>query len=99
MKTKTIIYQGYKCAYTMCKRERTIKYLESKLKAFVLVCFALIIGACVRANYADNLECSKSWKVYCAKYNVDANNPSTSQVDYYLDAYVGTIEEEVDLGL
>lgn len=35
-----------------------------------------------------------SWEVYCAKYGVDAENPTSEEETYYMDCYAGTTEEE-----
>lgn len=38
-----------------------------------------------------------SWEVYCAKYGVDAENPTSEEETYYMDCYAGTTEEEEDM--
>lgn len=40
---------------------------------------------------------SSSWETYCEKYNVDSVNPTPDQENYYLDCYVGSVEEEEDM--
>lgn len=42
-------------------------------------------------------EVEKSWEIYCLKYDVDQENPSEKEYNFYLDCYSGSCEEENDL--
>lgn len=35
-----------------------------------------------------------SWVAYCQAYNVNPESPTTEQSDFYLDCWVGSVEEE-----
>ena len=66
-----------------------------KLKRFAwILVTCMLVCACTQHE-----ECVDTWDIYCAKYAVDPNNPSEKQVNYYLDAYVGSVEEENDLSI
>ncbi len=38
-----------------------------------------------------------SWRIYCWKYNVDPEHPTSEQENSYLDWYMGSYEESSDL--
>jgi hypothetical protein len=38
-----------------------------------------------------------SWEVYCSKYGIDENNPTSEEEIYFLDCYAGSTEEEEDM--
>lgn len=58
--------------------------------AILMVMFCINLNATIKHN-------SPSWKIYCEKYNVNPEEPTTAQVNTYLDCYVGSVEEEEDL--
>ena len=43
--------------------------------------------------------CDASWEAYCVAYNVNPSAPTEEQEDYFLDAWVGSVEEEKAMGL
>lgn len=49
------------------------------------------------AGCARNEPYSASWSAYCDRYGVDKDNPTTEQYNTWLDAYVGSTEEEADM--
>ena len=64
-------------------------------KVFVGVFF---LGALFSCNVNKNVEISNiSWETYCDKYGVDVDTPTEEEENYYLDCYVGSVEEENDL--
>ena len=68
-----------------CDGVTIIKY------AVFMLCLAVLCGC-------ENDKCtSDSWSVYCQKYGVDPSNPTEAQENFYLDCYVGSVEEEQDL--
>ena len=72
-----------------CKSGK-LKFAAPKIIAVIMLC--IMFCSC-----ATKSEHSASWMAYCAKYNVNADTPSISQENYYLDCYVGSAEEEYDL--
>lgn len=75
----------------------------NKIMNFVLV--ALVLGnmyawsCAIIAEQEKSLQVEEptSWEVYCAKYGVDENNPTSEEENYFLDCYAGTTEEEEDM--
>lgn len=67
-----------------CNGMKIIKYIQFML---IMVCLFSCKG----------MEYSASWCKYCEKYNVSVDNPTEEQENYYLDCYVGSVEEESDL--
>lgn len=55
------------------------------------------IAALVAIGWADAPEYSESWRAYCESYDINLNNPTNEQLNYYLDVYAGSVEEEADL--
>lgn len=68
-----------------CSGMNIIKY------AVFMLCLA------VMCNYGNDKRASDSWSVYCKKYNVNPNATTVAQEIFYLDCYVGSVEEEQDL--
>ena len=70
-----------------------------------IVLVALVLGNIYAWSCAIIAELEKpieveeptSWEVYCAKYGVDENNPTSEQETYYMDCYAGSTEEEEEL--
>lgn len=71
-----------------------------------LVLTALVLGNMYAWSCAIIAELEKplpeveeptSWEVYCAKYGVDEQNPTSEQETYYMDCYAGSVEEEEDM--
>lgn len=81
------------------QRKRIVKRVEkvlscSGMKIIQYALFVLVLAClfgCKDANY------SESWRKYCEKYDVSVDNPTEKQENYYLDCYVGSVEEENDL--
>ena len=88
-------FKGQNYVRVVSCNAKKLRFFAPKVCAILFA--TLMCVACASTKESD--EYADSWKVYCAKYNVDVDNPSVSQEDYYLDCYVGTIEEEADLGL
>lgn len=79
--------------------KRANKILNIVLTALVL-CSAYTWSCAVIAHLEQPLpevEEPTSWEVYCAKYGVDENNPTSEEESYYMDCYAGTTEEEEDM--
>lgn len=75
--------------------KRANKILNIVLTALVL-CSAYVWSCAIIAELEKPTEVD-SWGVYCAKYGVDENNPTSEEETYYMDCYAGTTEEEEDL--
>lgn len=71
-----------------CVNGRIVRY------SFVALC-AIILGSCGSSQQSE--EQGSSWYTYCQKYHVDPANPTDEQENYYLDCYVGSVEEEYDM--
>lgn len=78
--------------------KRANKILNIVLTALVL-CSAYVWSCAIIAHLEQPAEVEEptSWEVYCAKYGVDENNPTSEEETYFLDCYVGTTEEEEDM--
>ena len=48
------------------------------------------------ANYYHNQAdaSAASWAAFCEAYNVDPDEPTDEQINYYLDAWRGSVDEE-----
>lgn len=63
--------------------------------ACVAVCVTMLCScSCNMPQSTDNPD---SWQIYCYKYDVNQFNPTEEQENYYLDCYVGSVEEEMDM--
>ena len=60
------------------------------IKLAPVIVMAIALSACSHPK--------TSWEVYCETYNVDVNNPSEEEENYYLDCWVGSAEEEFVMG-
>lgn len=56
--------------------------------------FAALFSSCNSQKSALN-----SWEAYCVKYNINSSAPTEEEYNYYLDCWIGSVEEEVALGL
>ena len=92
MRTRIIDVRGTKYIRVASCKAGVLKYALPKILAMLIVC--VMMCACATSN-----EHSRSWMVYCEKYNVNPDRPSVEQENYWLDCYVGSVEEEQDLGL
>ena len=61
------------------------------MRKAIIICALAMLAGC-----AGNEPYSASWNAYCEKYSVDPENP-TEQYNTWLDAYVGSTEEEADM--
>lgn len=62
--------------------------------ACALLC-AIALSSCTSSEETQ----VDTWGLYCTKYNVDKVNQTTEQENFYLDCYVGSVEEEQDINL
>lgn len=58
-----------------------------------------LIACVMMCSCATSNKYSRSWEVYCEKYNVNPDHPTVEQENYWLGCYAGSVEEEQDLGL
>lgn len=91
MKTRKIRHRGV-VKILSCNGMKIVRY------AFVVLC-AVVFGSCGSSEQepASSQEPESSWGIYCTKYNVDYIYPTEEQENYYMDCYVGSVEEEQDL--
>lgn len=91
MKTRKIRHRGA-IKILSCNGMKIVRY------SFVVLC-AIMLGGCGSSKQepASSQEQESSWGIYCAKYNVDYVYPTEEQENYYMDCYVGSVEEEQDL--
>lgn len=63
---------------------------------FGLVLWCVAMAANNHQNTKEDCICENhdSWIAYCQAYNVDPENPSVAQNDFYVDCWVGSVEEE-----
>ena len=89
MKTRKIRHRGV-VKILSCSGMKIVRY------SYVVLC-AIMLGGCGSSKQepASSQEQESSWGIYCAKYNVDY--PTEEQENYYMDCYVGSVEEEQDL--
>lgn len=62
------------------------------MRQTIIICALAMLAGC-----AGNEPYSASWSAYCDRYGVDKDNPTTEQYNTWLDAYVGSTEEEADM--
>ncbi len=72
------------------------------MKKLVLgvLCAIVLTGCKVNHNQSSENETDRldeSWKAYCIAYNVDSENPTTEQENYFLDCWCGSVDEELAL--
>ena len=93
MKTRKIRHRGA-VKILSCSGMKITRY------SFVVLC-AIMLGGCgsSKQESTSSQEQESSWGIYCAKYHVDYSYPTEEQENYYMDCYVGSVEEEQDLGL
>lgn len=91
MKTRKRRYRGV-VKILSCSGMKIVRY------SFVVLC-AIMLGGCGSSKQepASSQEQESSWGIYCIKYNVDYFYPTEEQENYYMDCYVGSVEEEQDL--
>ena len=98
IKIQTIWTQKY--IRIACATEKGVKYLMPRTMAI----FAGLIMLSCTSNAPSYMEADEydrhsvePWEIYCQKYGVDEEYPTTSEEDYYLDCYAGSYEEECDI--
>lgn len=81
------------------KRKRITKRVEKILSCsgMKIIKYVQLILVMTCLFSCKNMEYTESWCKYCEKYNVSVDNPTEEQENYYLDCYVGSVEEESDL--
>lgn len=91
MKTRKIRHRGV-VKILSCNGMKIVRY------SFVVLC-VILLGGCGSSKQepASSQEQESSWGIYCDKYNVDYVYPTEEQENYYMDCYVGSVEEEQDL--
>lgn len=90
MKTKVRIKKSAEKILS-CTGRKIVRYTT------IFAC-TMLMCSCAKNEFCVGSEAHESsWSVYCNKYGVDAINPSEEQEDYYLDCYVGSVEEECDM--
>lgn len=91
MKTRKIRHRGA-VKILSCSGMKIIRY------SLVVLC-VIMLGGCGSSKQepASSQEQESSWDIYCKKYHVDPANPTDEQENYYLDCYVGSVEEERDM--
>lgn len=62
-------------------------------KLCILSAIALVCASCSTANENAKVD---SWRIYCEKYNVDLNHPTSEEENFYLDCYMGSQEWDND---
>lgn len=68
---------------------------SKKILIAVLAALAVLLAIPTEANEtATETETTDTWVLYCAEYGVNPDAPTDSQVNYYLDAWCGSVEEE-----
>lgn len=70
-----------------CVNGRIVRY------TFIAMC-AIMLGSCGSSQQPEE---QSSWSIYCQKYHVDPVNPTDEQENFYMDCYVGSVEEERDM--
>ena len=61
------------------------------MRKTIIICALALMAGCANEPY------DSSWSAYCDRYGVDKDNPTTEQYNTWLDAYVGSTEEEADM--
>lgn len=98
IKIQTIWNQKY--IRIACATAKGVKYLMPRVLA-IFAGIAMLSCASNTPCYieADEYEyhSEESWEIYCQKYGVDEDNPTTRDEEFYMDCYAGSYEEECDI--
>lgn len=78
-------------------KRKTIYDLFKGCTMIVCAAFFVSCGANIDKAHTEEHNTSLSWACYCERYNVNEEYPTQKQVDFYLDCYVGSVEEEQDM--
>jgi len=92
MRKRIINVKGTKYIRVASCKAGLLRFAMPRVVVAILLC--VVMCACATSN-----EHSRSWQVYCAKYNVNPDHPTVEQENFWLDCYAGSVEEEQDLGL
>ena len=92
------IIDNVKYALVVRAKKRELKWILARTAVIYLALLANILTSC-NVEYGMTEEAQNSWEVYCAKYNVSIDHASAEEVNFFLDCYRGSMEEEKDLGL
>lgn len=69
--------------------------MRTILFGFVLWCVAVAAHNHQESETANCVcENHDSWIAYCQAYDVDQENPTVEQSDFYMDCWAGSVEEE-----
>lgn len=76
---------------------KVLSCINGKIIRYACMALCLIAMSSCKSNNATMGEQSDSWSVYCSKYHVDPVNPTEEQENFYMDCYMGSVEEELDM--
>lgn len=66
------------------------------MKAIILSVAVLAVSVLAGCNESEPIT---SWQAYCAAYNVNVDEPTEEQENYFLDCWCGSVEEEEALSV
>lgn len=68
-------------------------YMKDLVRYAIMAACVVVLSGCATSQNDE----SESWEIYCKKYHIDPDNPTNEQENFYLDCYVGSVEEERDI--
>lgn len=62
-------------------------------RAFIIIA-ALAAAVAVEATISERDDNDESWKAFCEEYGYNEDTTDEEVINYYLDAWCGSVEEE-----
>lgn len=75
--------------------DRKMCWLRNIAGALLTCIMFVSCSACATQESVNESELS--WKIYCEKYDVNQEEPTDWEYDWYLDCYSGSAEEDEDI--
>lgn len=64
------------------------------MKRIFVIIAALAAAVAVEATISERDDNSESWKAFCKEYGYNENTTDEETINYYLNAWCGSVEEE-----
>lgn len=70
------------------------KQIYLAMKRVLVIIAALAAAVAVEATIFERDDNAESWKAFCEEYGYNENTTDEGAINYYLDAWCGSVEEE-----
>lgn len=64
------------------------------MKRVLVIIAALAAAVAVEATIFERDDSAESWRAFCKEYGYNENTTDEGAINYYLDAWCGSVEEE-----